>query len=146
VRRLHDADFHQLFRMFDGQRAEADRVNQLEDGGVGAGPKRQRHDRDDREGAVAAQQPRAVAQVLPQTFKAEGVHGVDLFADEGGVAEFAMRGGARPIRRHAARDVVGGLFVEVRGQLAGALVVPLAPPKEAAQAHAVTPTPAAGCD
>ena len=66
VRRLDDADFDQLLGTLDRQRAQADRVDELEDRGVGAGAERQRQDRDDGERRVAAQQARAVAEVLPE--------------------------------------------------------------------------------
>jgi hypothetical protein len=64
-----------LSRLFHRQGADAHRVEQLKDGGVGADAERQRQDRHDRERRVHPEQPCAVLEVAPRAVeKADGVH------------------------------------------------------------------------
>jgi hypothetical protein len=135
-----------LLRAVDRQRAQPHGVHELEDGRVGARAEREGEDGDGREGRIAAQQPRAVAQVLPEGFEeADRVHRVDLFADEGGVSEPAVGGGAGDVGAHPAGKVVVDFLREVRRQLARALVVPVAAAEEAGHPHRVIPWRGGGC-
>src|SRR6185436_5904263 len=67
--------------------------------------------------------------------KADGVHLIDLLANEGGVTELAAGRGARRVRAHAAGDVLVGFDREVRLELARAFVVPTAAAKETRDRH-----------
>src|SRR6185295_11104126 len=97
----------------------------------GADAERQRQDRDDRKRRIQPQQPRAVLQIAPCAVeKADGVHLIDLLANEGGVTELAAGRGARRVRAHAAGDVLVGFDREVRLELARAFIVPTAAAKE----------------
>ena len=126
-----DADRGQFLRTFNREGAHADGIHQLEDGGIGAGAERECQDRDDREGRVLAQQPEAVAEVLPDGFnEAQGVHVVDLLADLRGVAEPPVRRHGGGLWRHAARDVVVDFVSEMGLELAGTLIVPAAAAEE----------------
>jgi hypothetical protein len=136
VARFHDADFGQLLGPIDRQRPEPQRVDELEDCGIGAGPERERDNGDGRERWITAEQPRAISEILPERFEeADRVHGVDLLADPRRVSQLAVRGGARLLGRHAARDVVVDLVREMRVDLSRALVVPVPSAEEAAEAH-----------
>ncbi len=131
-----DANLHEAVGILHRERAQPHGVHRLEDRGVGADAQREREERHEGEAGVEAQQPRAVAQVLPHGFEGgERVHAIDLFAHERDVAELAVRGGARVGRRHAARDVGVGLDLEVGLQLAGPLVVPPGAAQESGPTH-----------
>ena len=131
-----DGDLDELVRVDDRQRAQAHGVDELEDRGVRACAQRQCQDRDDRKGRVAAEQPRAVAQIPPSGFeKRNRVHVVYLFSDERGVAELAARRVPRVGWRHPACDVVVDFLLEIGLQLAGALIVPVPAPEKTGQAH-----------
>ena len=67
-----DADVVELLRTLDREPAQAHRVEELEDGRVGADPERERKDRDEREERLETQAPRAVAEVLEKTGKPAG--------------------------------------------------------------------------
>ena len=76
---------------------------------------------------VQPQQARAVAKILPERLEQrDGVHPIDLLADERRVSKLATRGVARTFLRHAARDVRVGFDRDVRRELARPFVVPAA--------------------
>jgi hypothetical protein len=57
---------HQAFGAWIGQRPQQDRVDDAEDGGVGADAEGQRRDGDGREGAMLAEQTETMPDVLPE--------------------------------------------------------------------------------
>ena len=118
------------------ERVEEDVAQRAVDHRHAADAERQRQHGGDGEAGAASQHTRGVPDVLPEPLEQrDGVHGVDLFANPPGVPELAPGCGARLVGRHAARDVVVGLEVEVRLELTGPLVVPPGPPEEAPPAH-----------
>ena len=66
VRRIRDANFDQLLRVFHRQRAKAHRIEQLEDRRVRANAERQRQDRDDGESGTEAKEARAIPEIAPR--------------------------------------------------------------------------------
>ena len=125
VRRIRNADFDQLLRIFHRQRPKAHRIQQLENRRVRADAERQRQDRDDGESGTEAKEARAILEIAPRAVEqGNRIHLIDVLADQGDVAEFAPCGVACVTRRHAARDVVVDFNREVRVELARALVVP----------------------
>ena len=118
------------------ERVEEDVAQRAVDHRHAADAERQRQHGGDGEAGAASQHTRGVPDVLPKPLEQrDGVHGVDLFANAPGVPELPPGRGARLVGRHAARDVVVGLQVEVRLELTGSLVVPPAPPRETPPAH-----------
>ena len=57
-------DLHETIRIFVGQRAQQDRVDDAKDGGVGADAEGERDDRHGREAGVLRQHAQAVSHVL----------------------------------------------------------------------------------
>src|SRR5205085_12642069 len=107
--RIRDADFDELLGVFHRQRADAYRVEQLKDRGVGADAERERQNGHDGETRIETQQPRAVLEIAPRAVdELDGVHLIDLLTDQRGVAQLAARRIARVGRAHAARDVLVG--------------------------------------
>src|SRR4051794_19644277 len=110
--------------MFYRQCPQPDCVEQLKDRAVGADAEREGGDGDGGEAGIAEHEANAVAQILPCGIdKSEGVHFVDLFLDGGGVAESAVRGETGLVRRHAAREVIGNLMLEIGLELGSELAV-----------------------
>ena len=118
------------------ERVEQDVAQRAVDHRHAADAERQRQHGGDGEAGAASQHTRGVPDVLRKPLEQrDGVHGVDLFANAPGVPELPPGCGARLVGRHAARDVVVGLQVEVRLEFTGSLVVPPGPPREAPPAH-----------
>jgi len=131
-----DPDFDELLGMRHRQRAQAYRVEQLEDRRVRPDAEREREDGDDGKSWIEPQQSQAVSQVLPDRLEeAEGVHAVDLLADLRDVAQLAARRVARLGAAHPARDVLVGLDRQMRVELARPLVVPRAAIEKTSPAH-----------
>src|SRR4029079_9656861 len=65
----------------------------------------------------------------------KGVHGVNVLADEGRIAQLAIRRRPRPLRRHPARDVVVDLLGDVGLELARTLLVPVTTAEESRETH-----------
>ena len=135
-----DAHLDDLVGPCHRQAAQAHRVEQLEDRRVGADAEGERGDRDHREADVVAERARRVAQVAGEPIEpADAVHLVDLLADAGEVAQLAAGGVASVGGRHAARDVVGRLDLEIALELASAFAIPAGPGEPSRQPHRVTP-------
>ncbi len=76
-----DAQLRQLLRILDGQAAQPHRIEQLEDGGVGADAERQREDRHRGEGAALRESAHCVARIAKEAVETDGrVLGVDSLA------------------------------------------------------------------
>ena len=130
---------HELARVPHRERPQAHDVEQLEDRGVGADSQHERQQGHRREGAVVSQPSRRVAEVLPDGLdKGERVHLVDLFANPERVSQPALRGPPGLVGRHAARDELVGLDLEVRLELPRPFGVPSAAAEEARPSHAIT--------
>ena len=107
------------------QRAQPQRVDELEDRGVGADAQHQRQDGDHGETAAAPEHARGIAHVVPDTLEpVDRVHVVDFLADAGRVPELAAGGRAGGFGRQTARDVVGDFLIEIAVELLPALGVP----------------------
>ena len=75
-------------------------------------------------------------KVLPDRLEeADGIHAIDLFANQSGVAQLAVRGVAGIAWRHAAGEVVVDLDRQVRVELARPLGVPTSATEEACPGH-----------
>src|SRR5437879_6258367 len=61
-----NADGTQLLGILDGNGAEANGVDELEDGGVGADAKRESKDRDDGKAGTKAKTTKGMAKALPE--------------------------------------------------------------------------------
>jgi hypothetical protein len=127
-----DVERRKFLGTLDGQRPQPHGVHQLEDRGVRARTQRERKDRHDRKCPVLEQQARTIAEVLPKRVdERQRVHLVDLFADAGGVSEFAVRGPCRFVEAHAPPHVVVHLVEQVILEFARPLVVPAPATEEA---------------
>jgi hypothetical protein len=136
VLRLLDPDLGQLRRIAHRERAQAHRVEELEDGRVGADAEREREDRHDREARIEAEEARAMLEVAPSAIEpADGVHLIDLLTHQGRVAQLAPGCVARLDGAHAAREVVVGLDGQMRVELARPLIVPAGAAKKARPGH-----------
>ena len=97
-----------------GKWAQQRRVDEAEDGGVGADAERERHDRRDREARRASQQTDGVADVASERLErreaATIAHRLGRLID---AAEVAAGRRPRRLRRQAAPDVLIGQQVEV---------------------------------
>ena len=131
-------DFRELFGVGNRQRADAEGVEQLKDRGIRADAQRERQNRDRGKDRIQTEQPRAMAEVPHERLEeADGVHAIDVLADEGGVAKLSPRRVARVAQRHAAGEVLVDLDRQVRVELARPLVVPAAAEEELRKAHRV---------
>src|ERR1035438_6347635 len=141
----YDFHFGEFLRVLDRQAAQADGVEQLKNGCVGADSQRQRDDSHGRESGTQARRAQAVAQILPGALQpGNGVHAVNLLSHQSGIAKLAARGRGSLGGRHAARDVVGGFGFQIRRDLARTFFVPPPPLEEPPPAHVrLTPPPAA---
>jgi len=127
---IDETDLRELGRMGHRQRAQADRVDHLEDGGVGADAERERQDGDRGEPRIPAEEPQAVAQILRQPLEPHAApHLARDLLDRGDVADLAPRGGFRLRARLAAVHAIADRHLEVRPDLFAELVVPIAPPE-----------------
>ena len=117
-------------RVGHGQRAQPDRVDDLEDGGVRADAERERQDGDRREPRIPAEEPQAVAQVLRQPLEPQASpHLARDLLDRGDVADLAPRGGLGLRARLAAVHAIADRHLEVRADFLAELVVSVAPPE-----------------
>ena len=120
----------ELGRVGHGQRAQPDRVDDLEDGGVRADAERERQDGDRRESRIPAEEPQAVAQVLRQPLEPHASpHLARDLLDRGDVADLAPRGGLGLRARLAAVQAIADRHLEVRADFLAELVVSVAPPE-----------------
>ncbi len=109
---------NELRRCLDRQHAQQHRVDQAEDGGVGADPQREGQDGDGGESRIVAQHARGIAQVLQQVF--DGGPAPSLARDlppEGGAAELQVRRAVRVGGGRAAFDRGSRLHVHVETHL-----------------------------
>src|SRR5580698_7556540 len=130
--RLSRVDFHfgQFLRVWHGQASQAHRVEQVEDGGVGADAEREAQNRDAEETRFEPEEAKRVTKILPERFqKADGVHTMGGFLGDGDVAEFTLRGEGGFSRIHAAGDVVVDLVLEVGFDLEGEITIALRTPE-----------------
>src|SRR5579872_1273892 len=133
---IGDPDPSQFVWLADRQCSQTDGVEELEDRRVCADAKGQREDRHDREARIQPQEADAMAEVLYNGVKhAEGIHAVDLLADQYWIAEFAAGCMAGLAGRQATGNVFESFGVEICFQFAGALFIPTLAVEVAAPAH-----------
>ena len=97
----------QLRGLFDRQRAQHHRINQAENGCVGANSQRERKNSNSGEARRITQHAQAVADVLPQFLDpGDSPHVTRIFLHSHHVPEFTHRRIARFFRSHPALDVV----------------------------------------
>ena len=116
VRRCVDGD--ELRGVFDGEASQPQRVDQLEDGGVGADAQRERKHGHRCEAGIPAQLAGSIAKIAEQRFDGSGdVHVARALLLRRIVAEGARGGAARFVFRHAAGDQIVGALGNVKMQL-----------------------------
>ena len=134
-------NFDQFLRVRHGQCAQAHRVEQMEDGGVGADAKRQAKNRDAEEARFEPDEAGGVAKILPERFqKADGVHAVGNLLGDGDVAEFAVRCPGGFPRMHAAGDVVIDFVLEMGFDFEGEVAIALRTAEISKPAQQITPS------
>ena len=110
---------------FTGSNSQEKLVDQAEDRGVGADAECEREHRYRGKSGIQAQQPRRVAHIAPEGVeRRDRVGAEDAFSHDRDVAELAVRGKPRVVRRHPAGDVLVDLERKMRLDLEAALVVP----------------------
>ncbi len=104
----------QAIRIGIRQRTEEDRVDEAEDGGVGADTERQREDRGERETGIAPQHAQRVADIPDERFDDGNPSLVaDPFLGLFDTAELAERDAARIRLRQSAPQVIADTLVDV---------------------------------
>ena len=111
-------DPHQRVRVRIGQGLNQDSVHDAEDRGIRADTERQReHDRQNESG-MGADQAHGMTRGAQRVFgERDGVHSVDLLADQRHVAQLPPRRGACRLRIHPAFDILLGRDIHVELQL-----------------------------
>ncbi len=103
-----------MLRVGDRDGAKHHRVDEREDGGIGADAERDRDDDDGGEDGRFANAAQGEAQILREMIEPRGdPNSARVFHHPGNVAEFAHGGVAGFFGRHSAGDVVLGFDVDV---------------------------------
>ena len=114
-----DSQLGQFAGIRDGQRAQADCIEQLKDGGVGADAECERDDHDECKAWILDEDAESTAHIVPEAFEAEsGIFCRDALAHGGGTAEAHACIAFRCFAGHALGDVVvdahGDVFLQFR--------------------------------
>src|SRR5262249_16596732 len=121
--------------------SEQDRVQHGEHPSICADSESQRNDYRKREQRIASQQSCAVTNILQQAFKpVPGAAVARVLPDTGRVAERPLCRGASLRRRHAARQILARLNLDVLANLL--VVVPVAAAHQASSPCGAASTPA----
>ncbi len=119
-------NFDQFLGVGHGQCSQAHRVEQVEDGGVGADAEREAQNRYGEEARFETKEAKGVAQILPERFeKTDGVPAVGSLLSCGNIAEFAARREGGFPRMHAARDIVVDFVLEMGLDFEGEISIAL---------------------
>ena len=106
---------HDVLGLWIGQRPQQDAIDDAEDGGGGANPEPERQDGDDSEPGGAKEDADAVAHIAQEVFEQRrAVLVARLLLEIFDAAEFEIRVAARVLGRHAGREVLGRLLVDVK--------------------------------
>ena len=132
----------QLLRMRNGERAQQDRVEDTENGGIGTDPQSKSEDGDQGETCVFCEHARGEANVLPDGLESgESPQLAASLSGEHGVAELAARGVPRFFRVDAFGAILFFPLGEMKGQLVFDVAVELAAMEERFEAEAKSVNP-----